>query len=335
MPFSIGVMAASFLPLMTSGLSDDWALRAVNAYEAWDMFTATSAVPGAGVIVAHIDTGISKHPELAGANILWEKSYNFVDNNKNIFHRFSRGQFPAHGHGTETLSVMASPAGCPEGQQPSPCVTGIAPGATYLPLLVSDSAIIGSGETVARGINYAIDAGAQVINISLGNVISMPLVEKALNRAREEGVIVIAAAGNSTGTVKVYPGAYNAAIAIGGTTSDASPWANSSVGAHVAWSAPASEVYAAFVEKINGAFAYSVKLAAGTSDAAAITTGIAALWISYHGRDNLIAHYGKSGIVPAFKKMVMENGVVTASDWPQNTYGSGIINAQKVLENSL
>lgn len=335
----MAVLTGAFLlPLFnafTPGLSDDWAPQAVHAYAAWETLKERNIEPGAGVVIAHIDTGVSAHPELAGSNIQWEKAYNFIDDTILVYHRFSRFQFPPHGHGTETLSTMASPPGCPDETKTGPCVTGIAPAATFLPLLVSDNSIIGSGKTVARAVDYAVKAGAHIINISLGNIAAMPELERAIKRAKEDGVIVVVAAGNSTGQIKVYPGAYEAAIAVGGSTPEATPWEGSSWGTHVAWSAPAFQVYAAFTEKKNTNLFYDVKLAAGTSDATAITSGIAALWLSYHGRDALVARYGKPRLVELFRELVRTRGVERPENWPTSKFGAGIINAQKLLQAEL
>jgi serine protease len=326
------LLAMSGISSWASASSDDWSLRAVNVYEAWDMLRTRDSDADDRVVVAHIDTGLSEHPELAGGNILWDKAYNFIDGNRIVFHRFSKGQFPGHGHGSETLSVMASPAGCPAENGRGPCVTGVAPGAFYLPLLVTDSSIIGSGANVAKAVDYAVEVGAHVINISLGNVVPMPEVERAIIRAVKAGVIVVAAAGNSTGGVKVFPGAYPAAIAVGGTTESGDAWSGSTRGSYVAWSAPASGVFAALVKKTKGdSFEYSVFQAEGTSDAAAITSGVAALWLAYHGRENLLARFGGEGLVRSFRRIVTEYGVSAPDGWPTQTYGAGIINAQKTL----
>jgi serine protease len=315
--------------------ADDWALRAVHGYEAWDLLATRQLAPGAGVVIAHLDTGISAHPELAGANILWEKAHSFLSDSNNVEHRFVRGQFPAHGHGTETLSVMVSPPGCPSSDATPPCVTGVAPGASVMPLQVTDNSVIGSGRMVADAVYYAVKEGAHVINISLGNVTPMPALRDAIRFAGEHGVIVVAAAGNSTGAVRVYPGAYPDAIAVGGTTTAQEPWSGSTRGLHLAWSAPALDVMAAFTRKDESGFHYSVERAAGTSDATAITSGIAALWLAYHGRDTLLERYGAAGLVDAFRNLVVTQGVSVPDGWPRSDYGAGIIDAEKLLRAEL
>ena len=118
----------------------------------------------------------------------------------------------------------------------------------------------------------------------------------------------------------------------GGTTPENSPWSGSSYGEHVAWSAPALDVFAAFTKKHKAELTFSVTNAAGTSDATALTTGIAALWLSYHGRDFLIQKYGKKALSDVFRKLVSTSGVFTPPNWPRSRFGAGIVDAQKVLE---
>ena len=309
-----------------------WVNRQIHLKDVQDIFKSKRIGLGEGVLVAHIDTGISFHPELHKTNIDFANAFNFIDNNSNVFHRFSKFQFPLHGHGTETLTLMASPLGCADIFESEACISGVAPKARYLPLLVSDSSIIGSGDRLAEAIEYAIEQGAAVINISLGDIIKMPRLEEALKRAHQEGVIVIAAAGNGTGSIPVFPGAYPSVIAVGGTSMDLKPWEKSSVGPHVSWSAPANGVPSAIVRKIDGDLQYYWGVSSGTSDAAAVSSGIAALWLAYHGREKLLSKYGKEFIVEEFRKLVMTQGVLTPQRWPKTGYGTGIINAKKVIK---
>jgi thermitase len=313
-------------------LDSGWVNRQISHYDVQELFKSRKIGLGEGVLVAHIDTGISLHPELNQAQIDFLNAFNFIDNNTNVFHRFSKYQFPLHGHGTETLTLMASPLGCVDIFESEGCISGVAPKARYLPLLVTDSSIVSDFDLMAEAIDYAVDQGAGVINISLGNIFKHPRLEAALERAHEEGVIVIAAAGNGTGSIPVYPGAYPSVIAVGGTTMNLRPWEMSSVGPHVAWSAPAKGVPSAVVREIDGDLQYYWSHSSGTSDAAAVSSGVAALWLSYHGRDKLINKFGKEFIVEKFRKLVVDQGVTKPWGWPKSGYGAGIIDAKKVIK---
>jgi thermitase len=324
--------AASFSGAVANEVCDldsNWALKAVNLKSAHGRFRANMKVPGQNIVVAHIDTGVSDHPALKDANLDFEKAFNFIDDNRDVFHRFTRFQFPKHGHGTETLSLIAAPMRKLE--QREVCISGVAPGASFIPLLASDSAIIGFGGRVAEAVIYAVDHGAHVINISMGDIVPMPVLFDALDYAEEQGVIVVAAAGNGTGWIPLYPGAYRSVIAVGGISSDLSPWKNATKGRYVAWSAPANGVPAAFTNLNQVKLSFAWGESAGTSDATAMTSGIASLWLSYHGRDALIERYGRSNLKAEFKRLVQTFGVNRKSNWPKNGFGVGIIDAEKVL----
>ena len=310
-------------------LDSNWALRAIQLKSALLRFEERNLVPGQDVVVAHIDTGISPHPALRGARLDLDRAYNFINHNANVFHRFTKYQFPKHGHGTETLSLIAaSQQRIPENKT---CISGVAPFASFIPLLATDSAIIGVGKRVAKAVIYAVDQGAHVINISLGDILPMPELNEALRYAKNHGVIVVAAAGNGTGWIPVFPGVYRSVIAVGGVSEDLSPWGGATRGRYVAWSAPANGVPAAFANLIENKVIYSWGESAGTSDATAMTSGIAALWLSYHGREALMARYGRSNLSERFRHLVENEGVRRPKGWPKTGYGAGIIDADKVL----
>ncbi|MEI8025706.1 MAG: S8 family serine peptidase [Pseudomonadota bacterium] len=310
-------------------LDSNWALRAIHLKSALLRFEERNQVPGQDVVVAHIDTGISPHPALLGARIDLDRAYNFIDHSAHVFHRFTKYQFPKHGHGTETLSLIAAPRKMiPENKT---CISGVAPFASFIPLLATDSAIIGVGTRVAKAVVYAVDQGAHVINISLGDILPMPELYEALRYAKNQGVIVIAAAGNGTGWIPVFPGVYPSVIAVGGVSEDLSPWGGATRGSYVAWSAPANGVPAAFTNLVDKMLIYSWGESAGTSDATAMTSGIATLWLSYHGREALLARYGRSNLSERFRQLVESKGVWRPQDWPKIGYGAGIVDADKVL----
>ena len=163
-------------------LDSNWALKAIHLKTAHLRFKDRNQGPGQGVVMAHIDSGISPHPALLGAPIDLDDAFNFIDLSQNVVHRFSKFQFPKHGHGTETLSLIAAPQRRVEGS--GTCISGVAPFARVIPLLATDSAIIGFGTRVARAVVYAVDKGAQVINISLGEPLTMHAIEGMMNDFR-------------------------------------------------------------------------------------------------------------------------------------------------------
>ena len=98
-------------------------------------------------------------------------------------------------------------------------VAGVAPDATILPVKVLSRFGFGSSSWIAAGIDYAADEGADVINLSLGGGYSR-VIHNAIRKARQEGVIVVAAAGNSGRQGVGYPGALTETIGVSATGPD-------------------------------------------------------------------------------------------------------------------
>jgi thermitase len=320
-------------------VAENWAFRATRAIEAWKLVRDRGREPGEGILIAHPDTGISRHPELLAhggrpSPIAWELGRDFVDGDKQPFHEFDAlNRVPPHGHGTETSSVIVSPIGCPPDFTPRPCVTGVAPAARLVPMRVSDAVILLAGDRLAAAIDYAVSIDAHVVSISLGGVTPMQPLREAVARALDAGLIVVAAGGNFTGTVVVSPSTYDGVVSVGGVTPELKPWDASARGGRIDISGPATEVtFARTVPDAKGLFEYTTGRAQGTSDATAITAGAAAIWLTYHGRDALLARYGAAGIPKVFRHLVKTVAFRTPPGWPASGFGPGILDIAKLLE---
>ena len=154
--------------------SRQWALKRFGAEKVWKKST------GRGVLVAVIDTGVrAGHPDLRGRVV---KGKDFV--------RPGTSAQDENGHGTHVAGVIAAVANNKRG------IAGLAHSARILPVRVLDATGEGSSDDVAKGIIWAVDAGADVINLSLGSSRADTAQEEAIAYAVSKNVVVVAAAGN-------------------------------------------------------------------------------------------------------------------------------------------
>ena len=315
--------AATHLP-ETDG-NYEWSLKQVKALNAWELASPSGKQQGEGIRIGHPDSGYRQHPELDQDRLalnlaidLWDGDADPNDDDGN--------------HGLGTGSVIMSGVNRPANR---PFVTGVAPKAELVPIRVTKVRGIipapvlfdGGMRRLRRAVNHAVDNGCHVISISLGGPLYNEFLERALQRAVAEGVIVLAAAGNEVRFV-VYPALYDEVIAVAACNIEGKPWAGSCRGSAVDVTAPGESVWKA---TINGNGPEVVR-ENGTSFAVATAAGVAALWLSYHGRDHLVARYGKAGIVPVFKEILIKHGADPSPHLDSNEFGAGIINAVKVLQ---
>ena len=310
----------------------EWSLDAIRAREAWKkFFPDATKLPGQGVVIGHPDTGYQDHPELAG-RIASTKGYDFLYEDKDAHDDLERPMVtpvPNPGHGTGTASIIVSPVG---GRQKYPgdgWVTGVAPGAEIIPLRTAYSVVLWSTRNLARAIEYATTQGAQVISISMGGLFSWRL-RRAVMFAESNGVIICAAAGNYAPFV-TWPGVYDEVIACAASNARGGAWRHSCCGRAVDVTAPGESVWRATVYKEGDGLRYDVVRGSGTSFATTTTVGVAAMWLSHHGRDALIARYGKENVPRVFSQVIRES-CVGFPGWKEGKFGAGLVDAFRTLD---
>ncbi len=169
---------------------------AMNLPAAWDLTTGRP-----DVVVAVVDTGVDPaHPDLAGAV---EPGYDFVDADTDAT------DSPGSGHGTAVAGVVAARAGNGLGG------VGACFECHVMPLRVVGPDGIALNVNTAAAIDYAVDHGAAVVNVSLYSNRSPQRLRDALVRARAAGVLVVAAAGNEGDDTPRYPAAFPEAVSVG------------------------------------------------------------------------------------------------------------------------
>jgi len=271
---------AAFVP-DDSYVSVQWGLDVVDAYEAWDITRGSHEV-----VVAVLDTGIDwMHPDI-GPNI-WNDSqgyhgYNFIADNRipmddNVNSYDGSTWIPGTNtyHGTHVAGVVGAAIDNGIG------VAGMAQ-VRLMAVKVMNESGEGTDATVASGIIWAVDPnddgdtsdGADVITMSLGVEGTSTVLRNAVRFASENGVVMVAASGNSGSSFVSYPAAYPEVIAVGAVDASIVRASFSNYGSGLDIMAPGVQVYST-----QGGGAYYQELS-GTSTAAPFVAGVAALMLT-------------------------------------------------------
>ncbi len=183
--------------------SYQWNYSQIRLPQAWSGSTGSSSVR-----IAVLDTGVSRHhPDLAG-QLDESDGYNILAGN-NDFNDLD-------GHGTHVAGIISAATNNNKG------VAGVIWDSSIVPVKVLENNT-GSWLDIARGIRYAaglteepgISRPVDVINLSLGGVNKSETVKAAVEDAREEGIIIVAAAGNFGEEGLLYPAAFSGVISVG------------------------------------------------------------------------------------------------------------------------
>jgi serine protease len=189
----------------------------VDAPTAWANLQAVHRPGARGVVIAILDTGIAYrnwHHFRRSPDFVWTRfvhPWDFIANNRFPLDR--------EGHGTFVTSTIAESTNNGFG------LTGLAYGASIMPVRVLNKTGWGDAVTIARGIRYAVRHGAKVINLSIEfdpsvTAREIPDIVSAIRYAHQRGVVVVGAAGNE-GTAKIaYPARASDVISVGATTID-------------------------------------------------------------------------------------------------------------------
>ncbi|MBD2869503.1 S8 family peptidase [Paenibacillus arenilitoris] len=194
-----------------------WNLPSVEAEKGWSVSKGNEEV-----IVAVLDTGVqSNHPDLKGK---LAEGINLIDE--------TLEPDDDVGHGTHVSGIIGATVNNGEG------VAGVSWYNKIMPVKVLDSSGAGSTYSVAQGIIWAVDHGAKVINMSLGNYAEADFLHDAIKYAYERDVVMIAASGNDNTDRPGYPAAYPEVFAVAATDSNKDKASFSNYGDYIDVAAP-------------------------------------------------------------------------------------------------
>jgi flagellar hook assembly protein FlgD len=230
-------------------------LAAIGLPATWDR----GAIGSPAVRIAIVDSGVDvRHPDLAGKVV---GTHNAVTGGTDVH--------DVVGHGTGTASVAAAATGNGVG------IAGAGRNSSLLAVKVADVTGRIFTDDLAAGIVWAVDHGANVVNLSLGGPTSDRLEKAAVAYAEAHNVLVVAAAGNEGSSAKQFPAALPGVLAVGATSSNGAVRAPfSSYGSWVDLAAPGRSIV---VATPGGGY----EVADGTSYSAPLVSGSAALLAAY------------------------------------------------------
>jgi len=230
---------------------DQWGIQRAgylprdNERSAWNIADGKNK----NVIIAVVDSGIDfSHPDLP--QYIWTNPNEIVDNGIDDdfngliddihgwnFLEQNNDLTDKRGHGTHVAGIIAAKRNNSIG------IAGINPGAIIMPIKVANEEGESNSLHIYQGINYAVNQGAQIINVSLGGRGVSQMVQLAINHAHEMGVFVAVASGN-TGEYSgnVSPASTNHAFAVSAIDYDGKWSTISSVGPNIAILAPGEEI---------------------------------------------------------------------------------------------
>jgi subtilisin family serine protease len=281
-----------------------WGIDRVDAERVWP--SGNTADP---IKVGIIDTGISNtHPDLL-ANI--KGGVNTINPR--------RSWNDDNGHGSHVAGIVAA-------IDNTIGVIGVGPAIDLYAIKALNAAGSGLLSDVIEGIQWAINNGMQVINMSLGTTSDVQSFHDAVIAAKNAGIVVVAAAGNSgpgDNTV-IYPAKYPETIAVSATDQNDEIASWSSRGPEVDLAAPGVSIYSTY----KGT---SYATLSGTSMAAPHVTGVAALVLNTPV-GNYDANANGKWDPDEVQKKLQDTAIDLGDPGFDDLYGYGLVNAYNAVQ---
>ncbi|MDZ5471920.1 S8 family serine peptidase [Bacillus sp. 31A1R] len=285
------IVKRSYLP-NDPHISKQWHHNILGSSVAWEKTMGMKEV-----IVAVIDDGIElNHSDLKDQIVF---PYDVITQ--------SRSEINQGKHGTHVAGIIAASINNQFGG------SGVAPKTKIMPINVFNGEYAYTSDII-KGIHYALENGAKIINLSLGMPSYSKELEEAIQNAYQKGLVIIAAAGNESNSQFYYPAAYKEVISVSATNEQDQFASFSNFGSHIDVSAPGYNILSTLP---NNQLGYM----SGTSMASPMVAGAAALiW----------------ALEPHLTNLDVAKRIITAVDdlgtpGKDLYYGYGRINLEKAL----
>ncbi|TDO15707.1 minor extracellular protease Epr [Bacillus subtilis] len=209
----------------TSDNFEQWNLEPIQVKQAWE-----EGLTGKNVKIAVIDSGISPHDDLSIAGGFSAVSYtsSYKDDN---------------GHGTHVAGIIGA-------KHNGYGIDGIAPEAQIYAVKALDQNGSGDLQGLLQGIDWSIANRMDIVNMSLGTTSDSQILHDAVDKAYEQGVLLVAASGNDgNGKPVNYPAAYSSVIAVSATNENNQLASFSTTGDEVEFSAPGTNITSTYLNQ--------------------------------------------------------------------------------------
>ncbi|HEY8001420.1 MAG TPA: S8 family serine peptidase [Solirubrobacterales bacterium] len=337
-------------------VDDQWSLRGrpggIRVPGAWDRLLSLGKPGGFGVTVAVVDTGLAYEdaPGYAASPDFFATQFvpgiDLVDDDEQ--------PLDENGHGTHVAGTIGEQVTVGQASPAPDYLTGVAYGASLMPVRVLDQDGVGSTDDVAAGILWAAKNGADVVNLSLNfdpavtSCRQVPTVCAAIRKADKLGAIVIGSSGNALGGAgrkrSLFPAGAPRAFSVAATTENGCLAAYSYYGKRTDLVAPGGGAarpaaarpactddavpilqltYACFpMECTGGRQRFAIRPDVGTSMSAAHTSGVAALVIAS----------GVAGPDPDPDRVALRLQCTARPATPERFYAAGLLDAQRAVD---
>lgn len=290
---------------MSDEYSNSWGVQYIGSQNVHNQ-----NINGTGVNISVLDTGIDYYHNDLKDN--YKGGYDFVFGDTDPWDDNCLSYYKTC-HGTHVSGIIAA-------ESNGIGIIGVAPGSNIYAVKVLDSGGFGTADMIISGIEWSMSNGLNIISMSLQSPENNTALLDAINAAYSQGILIVAAAGNTNGGNVSYPAAYDNVIAVTAINQNAQRASFSPIDPKIELAAPGVNIYST----VQGGYAYL----SGTSMSAPYVTGVAALINSTDYPDvNGDGIRNSADIRKILQDSALDVGIAGRDD----IYGYGIVDPKKAI----